>query len=63
MCNCSKIFLDVNDSKENDLFLGIWLHSKKCFKKYFCHFKVSRYFGHIIDSSVILVSLEVSIGI
>ena len=28
-----------------------------------CHFRVSRYFGHIIGSKVILVRLEVSMGI
>ena len=60
MCNCScKIFLDVNNFKKNNLFLGVWLH----FEKYFDHFKISRYFGHIIDSSVILASLEVSTSI
>jgi hypothetical protein len=57
------MFSNVNDFWKNDLFSSIWLHSEKCFGKYFGHFRVSRYFGHIIGSSVILVSLEVSIGI
>jgi hypothetical protein len=43
------MFLDINNFKENGLFSGIWLHSGKCFRKYFGHFEVSRYFGHFID--------------
>jgi hypothetical protein len=57
------MFSDVNDFRENDFFSGVWLHPGKCFGKYFGHFRVSRCFGHIIGSRVILISLEVSISI
>ena len=50
-------------SDVNDFFSGVWLHLGKFFEKYFGHFRVSRYFGHIIGSKVILVRLEVSMGI
>ena len=50
------MFLDVNDFRENGFFFGVWLHiSIKCFRKYFDHFGVLRYFGHIIGSRVILI--------
>ncbi len=50
------MFSDVNDFRENGFFSGVWLHiSIKCFGKYFGHFGVSRYFGHIIGSRVILI--------
>jgi hypothetical protein len=57
------MFSDVNNFRKNNFFSGVWLHSEKCFGKYFCHFRVLRYFGHIIGSRVILVRLEVSMGI
>ena len=36
---------------------------QKMLQKYFGHFGVLKYFGHIIGFRVILVSLEVSMGI
>ena len=50
-------------SNVNDFFSDVWLHFEKCFGKYFGQFRVSRYFGHIIGSRVIFVSLKVLMGV
>ena len=50
-------------SNVNDFFSDVWLHSEKCFEKYFDQFRVSRYFGHIIGSRVIFVSLKILMGV
>ena len=60
------MFSDVNDFIENGFFSDVWLHSEKCFRKYFGHFEVSRYFWSFFFFflfRVILVILEVSMGI